>query len=83
MKLYAVFSRGARGNCLIRLTQYLPFTPGVSKVRPAGKIRLVKIFYPARGVLFKNIYTHFEPQLDKIISEMPQLHVLILIKTYK
>ena len=27
MKLYAVFSRGARGNCLIRLTQYPPLTP--------------------------------------------------------
>ena len=26
MKLYAVFSRGARGNCLIRLTQYPPLT---------------------------------------------------------
>ena len=24
MKLYAIFSRRARGNCLIRLTQYPP-----------------------------------------------------------
>ena len=24
MKLYAIFSIGARGNCLIRLTQYSP-----------------------------------------------------------
>ena len=24
MKLYAVFSRGARGNCLTRLAQYPP-----------------------------------------------------------
>ena len=26
MKIYAVFSRGARGNCLIRLTQYPSLT---------------------------------------------------------
>ena len=49
-----------------------PFKPVVPKLRPAGRIRPTKNFYPARRALFKNIYTHFESQLDRIMSGIPQ-----------
>ena len=48
------------------------FRSVVTKLRPA------KIFYPARGALFKKVYTHFEPQLDRIISGTPQFQMFIL-----
>ena len=42
----------------------------VPKLRPSGRIRLMKSFYPARGALLKNICTHSEPELVKIMSEI-------------
>ena len=42
----------------------------VPKLRPADRIRPTKTFYPARGAHFKNICTHYEPQLDRIVSEI-------------
>ena len=38
----------------------------VTKLRPA------KIFIRPAELFLKNIYTHFEPQLDRIMTEIPQ-----------
>ena len=39
-----------------------------------AKFGLLRFFIqPAK--LFKNIYTHFEPRLDRIILEAPQFHI--------
>ena len=35
------------------------FRAGVSKLRPAGRIRPAKVFHPARRAHFKNAYTDF------------------------
>ena len=43
------------------------------------KLRPTKTFYPALGALLKNICTHFEPQLDRIMSGIPQFHFFIFL----
>ena len=48
----------------------------IPKLRPAGRIRPTKTFYPARGALLKNICTHFEPELDIIMSGIPSFGFL-------
>ena len=52
------------------------FKPVVTKLRPA------KIFYPAHRVFLKNIYHHFEPQLDRIMSEIPQFQFLYFLREH-
>ena len=50
----------------------ISFKSVVTKLRPA------KVFHPARRALIKNVYAHFEPQLDRIIPGTPQLQVFTL-----
>ena len=42
----------------------------VPKLQPTGQIWPTNTFYLAHGALLKNICTHSEPQLDRIMSRI-------------
>ena len=51
------------------------FSGGTFVMPGVFKVRSLRFFIRPAELFLKNIYTHFEPQLDRIMSEMPQFYV--------